>query len=158
MKKKEAYDKVQNVVKTFDSVVFVNFHGLSVGETTDLRSQLHKDDILYTVAKKTIVKKALSDSKIDGEVPPLDGELALAYSKDLVAPARGIYEFQKTHKDNIVIIGGIFESRYMTKDEMTNIATIPPMEILRAQFVNLINSPIQGLAVALDQIAQTKEA
>ena len=46
----------------------------------------------------------------------------------------------------------------MMKEEMTNIAMIPPMEVLRAQFVNLINSPIQQFVVALDQIAETKGA
>ena len=157
-KEKGVYDKSSSAINDSTSVVFVNFHGLSVTDTANLRRGLRSDEVGYVVAKKTLVKRAFADSKIEGDIPVLDGELSLAYGKDLIAPARGIHEFQKKHKDSIQIMGGVFEGKYMTKEEMTNIATIPPMEILRAQFVNLINSPIQQFVVALDQIAEAKEA
>jgi ribosomal protein L10 len=51
-------------------------------------------------------------------------------------------------------LGGVFEGRYMTRDEIVNIASIPPMNTLLGMFVNVINSPIQGLVIALDQIAK----
>jgi len=54
------------------------------------------------------------------------------------------------------IIGGVFEGKYMNKEEMLGIATIPPLQTLRGMFVNLINSPIGRFAVALNQIATTK--
>jgi hypothetical protein len=41
---------------------------------------------------------------------------------------------------------------------MTAIATIPPVPVLRGMFVNVINSPIQGLVIALDQIREKKAA
>jgi large subunit ribosomal protein L10 len=130
-KKKEIYDKVNQSISNAQSVVFVNFHGLSVGDTTELRRGLRNDGVGYTVAKKTIIKRVLADSKATGEVPSLDGELAIAYSEDLIAPARGVFEFQKTHKDNIAILGGIFEGKLMSKEEMLEIATIPPVPVLR---------------------------
>ena len=157
-KKKEIYEKINGVINSSSSMVFVNFHGLSVSNTTSLRKGLRENEVDYVVAKKTIIKRAFEDSKIEGELPTLDGELALAYGEDLITPAREIYNFQKKHKKNIQILGGVFEGKYMGQEEMTNIATIPPMEVLRAQFVNLINSPIQQFVVALDQIAQAKEA
>lgn len=157
-KKKEIYEKINNAIKDSSSMVFVNFHGLSVSNTTSLRKGLRENEVDYVVAKKTIIKRALEGSKTEGELPDLDGELALAYGKDLLAPAREIHGFQKKHKKNIQILGGVFEGKYMSQEEMTNIATIPPLEVLRAQFVNLINSPIQQLVVALDQVANTKEA
>jgi len=76
----------------------------------------------------------------------------------LLSPARGVFEFQKKHKDQVSIIGGVFEGKYMNQSEMTEIATIPPRQVLLGQFVNLINSPIQGLVIALDGIADKKEA
>ncbi len=157
-KKKEIVAKVKEAVDSADSVVFVNFHGLGVEDTTQLRKNLRGEGVGYTVAKKTLIKRVLGDSKIDGDVPSLDGELAIVYSKDLIAPARGVYDFQKDHKDSIAILGGIFDGKYMNKEEMMEIATIPPTPVLYGQFVNLINSPIQRFAVVLDQIAQSKEA
>jgi len=98
----------------------------------------------------------LGGLKVEGDIPQLDGELALAYSDDLTAPARGVYDFQKGHKDNVAILGGIFEGKYMNQIAMTEIAMIPPTQVLYGQFVNLINSPIQGLVVALNKIAEKK--
>jgi large subunit ribosomal protein L10 len=153
-KKKEIVAKVKDVVDSADSVVFVNFHGLGVGDTTVLRKSLRDEGVGYTVAKKTLIKRVLGESKTEGDIPSLDGELAVVYGKDLIAPARGVYEFQKDHKDSMAILGGIFEGRYMNKEEMMDIATIPSTPVLYGQFVNLINSPIQRFAVVLDQIAQ----
>lgn len=155
-KKTEIYKKINKVIKDTQSVVFVNFHGLGVGDTTDLRRKLKEDGVNYVVAKKTLIKRALDDLSPEGEMPKLDGELALAYSEDLTAPARGVYDFQKGHKDNISILGGVFEGKYMDQVAMMEIATIPPTQVLYGQFVNLINSPIQGLVMALDKIAEKK--
>jgi len=156
-KKEEICKKVKGIVDDFSTVVFVNFHGLNVIETTQLKSSLREEDSFYTVAKKTLVKKVLQDSSVDGEIPKLEGELALAYSKDQIASARGVYEFQQKHKENISILGGIFEGAYVDKDKMFSIAQIPSLQTLRAQFVNIINSPIQGLVIALNGIAEKRE-
>jgi len=156
-KKVEILEKVKGIFNGKGSTVFVNFHGLSVGDTTELRRNLRGQDIGFTVAKKTLIRRALDDVKVEGEIPSLDGEIAVAYGEDAVAPAREVYEFQKTHKDQIAILGGIFEGEYKDKEEMTEIASIPSIQVLRGMFVNVINSPIQGLAVALGEIAKSKE-
>ncbi len=155
-KKEQIYKKTVDVIKDSQSMVFVNFHGLGVGNTTDLRNKLREEGVNYVVAKKTLAKKALEEAKLEGEIPTLDGELALAYADDLTAPARGVYDFQKKHKDNISILGGIFEGKFMDQGAMTEIAAIPSTPVLYGQFVNLINSPIQRFAVVLNQIAEKK--
>jgi len=156
--KEEIVAKATDALKGAKSTVFVNFHGLSVGDTTTLRGGLGEQNIGYMVAKKTLVKRALEATKVEGDQPELEGELAIAYGDDLISPAREIYSFQKQHKDNISIIGGIFEGKYMNKEEMLDIATIPSMPVLYGQFVNLINSPIQRFAVVLNEIVKAKEA
>lgn len=157
-KKDEIFSKLTSAVNDSQSMVFVNFRGLSVSETTKLRKELRNEGVQYAVAKKTLVKRALDESKLKGEIPPLDGELALAYGDDLIAPARGVYEFQKKYKDNIAIIGGVFDGKYMSQAEMLEVATIPPIPQLRGMFLNVINSPIQGLAIVLNQVAEKKAA
>ena len=54
------------------------------------------------------------------------------------------------------MIGGVFEKKYMNKAEIATIASIPSLKVLYGQFANVINSPIQGLVVAFDQIANKK--
>jgi large subunit ribosomal protein L10 len=134
----------------------VNIHSLKVADATTMRRQLTKDSVGFFVAKKTLTEKSLSTKKYTGTMPALVGEFGLAYGTDLIAPARGVYEFQKKFKDQVNIVGGVFESKYMSKEEMLTIANIPPIQTLYGMFVNVINSPIQGLVVALDQIAKKK--
>jgi len=74
----------------------------------------------------------------------------------LLDPSREIYEFQKKFDKKISIVGGIFEGGFKNQTEMLTIAQIPGMKTLQAQFVNIINSPIQGFVMALDQIAKKK--
>ena len=155
-KKKEILKKVSEAIKGAKSLVFVNFHGLGVADSTKIRRELRGKGISYTVAKKTLVKKALEGEKISGEIPVLEGELGLAYGEDLMSPAREIYEFQKKLDQKLSILGGIFEGQYKNKEEMLSIASIPPLQTLYAQFVNIINSPIAGLVVSLKAIADKK--
>lgn len=151
-KKTEILGKLKGISDK-ESVVFLNFHGLSVTKVNEIRSKLRESDISYFVAKKTLVKKAFGESKVTGEIPSLDGELAVAYADDLTAPAREVFSFQKSDPENIQILGGVFEGRYLNKQEMEEIAQIPSMHQLRGMFVNVINSPIQGFAMAIKAIA-----
>ncbi len=156
-KKKGILEDLKSHLVKAKSAVFVNFHGLSVGDATSLRKSLKTAGVDYVVAKKSLVRKALSDSKIEGTLPQLDGELAIAMSQDLIAPARGVYEYQKKLDGKVAILGGIFEGEYKDKEAMVSIASIPPLQVLYGQFVNLINSPLQGLVIALNAVAEKKQ-
>ena len=154
--KKEIVEKLDKLMSKAKTLVFVNIHGLKVEDATPMRKELTKNGVGFFVAKKTLTKKALEAKKYEGNMPDLIGEFGMAYGEDLIAPASGVYEFQKKLKDQIAIIGGVFENKFMTKDEMLAIANIPPVATLRGMFVNVINSPIQGLVVALNKIAEKK--
>jgi large subunit ribosomal protein L10 len=154
--KKEIIEKLKTFMKDAKSLVFVNFHGLKVSDATSFRKQLKGEKVGFFVAKKSLTERALLDQQYEGSQPQLVGEFGLAYGTDLIAPARGVYEFQKKLKDQVSIVGGVFEGRYMSKEEMINIASIPPLQTLYGMFANVINSPIQGFVLALDQIAKKK--
>ncbi len=155
-KKKEIVDKLGKAVADSKSVVFVGFKGLPVKDASELRRALKKEDITYTVTKKSLFKRVLEAAGLKGEAPELAGELAVAFGDDLIAPARGVYGFQKKLEGKVSILGGIFEGQYKSQDEMMDIATIPPLQVLRGMFVNIINAPIQRFAVALGQVAEKK--
>lgn len=155
-KKEEVLSKLKKIIDGSKSVVFLNFHSLPVSESSKVRKDLRAKGVGYTVAKKTLIKKAFEDSKVEGSMPNLPGELGIVYGEDLLDPAREIYAFQKKLDKKVQIVGGVFEGKYMSLDEMVSVAQIPGMKTLQAQFVNLINSPIQGLVMALDQISQKK--
>jgi large subunit ribosomal protein L10 len=156
-KKKSILDKLDGI-KGSESVVFVNFKGLPVFETTSMRRELAKGDVAYYVAKKSLVKKAFNEAGIEGDMPQLDGELAVVYGNDATGPAREIFAFQKKYDGKVSILGGVFEHKFVDKSQMEEIAKIPSMHVLRGMFVNVINSPIQGFAIAIKAIADKKAA
>lgn len=156
-KKEEIFADLKDATSKAGSIVFVNFHGLNVRDVSELRKTLAAQGISYKVAKKTLVGKALDEAGITGSRPALDGEIAIAWSDDVLAPAREVYTFAKSHEGKLSLVGGVFEKTYKDMNEMTAIATIPSLNTLRAQFVMLINSPIQGLVMAMSEIAKQKQ-
>ncbi len=155
-KKGEILSKLQKIVKDSASIVFINFHSLPVTESSAIRKTLRVKGVGYTIAKKSLIKKAISEKSYEGVMPDLPGELGIVYGTDPIEGARELYIFQKKLDKKISILGGIFEGKFQNANEMIVIAQIPGMKTLQAQFVNLINSPIQKFVVALDQIIQKK--
>jgi len=156
-KKEIILAKLDDIKSTSDSIVFVTFTGLGGNNTVAMRSALGAEGVGYFVAKKTLIARSF-DGAFEGELPQLDGEVAVAYSTDAIAPAQNIKEFALKFKDNIAIVGGVFQGVYKNKEEMTEIASIPALPVLRGMFVNVINSPIQGLVLGLNAIAEKRSA
>jgi large subunit ribosomal protein L10 len=154
-KKQDILAKLEGVKNDSDSIVFVSFRGIPVNDTVAMRAKLREEGVGYFVAKKTLMKRAF-DGAFEGTMPPLEGEIAVAYSTDAIAPAQNVKTFAEKYKDNIAIVGGVFQGVYKTREEMTEIASIPPLQVLRGMFVNVINSPIQGLVIALNGVAEKK--
>ncbi len=159
-KKKEILTKLTKEVVPAETVVFASFKGVPVLDITAFRKNLRGKEVGYYVAKKTLIRKAFAGSKVEGVMPELVGEVAVAYlvgqNADLIAPAKSVYEFAKKNPDKMKIIGGVFEGKFMNQSEMTVVASIPGKEVLYGMFVNVINSPIQGLVMVLDGLAKKK--
>ena len=146
---------LEKEIKGSQSLVFVNFHGLKVSDETVLRRSLREQGVNYKVSRKTLLKRALA-GKAEGEIPELGGEVAIAYSKDETAPAREVYNFQKTHKGMLSILGGIFGGKFVSGAYMMELATIPTKEILLSKLAFLFKSPMQRLALAFSEVAKKK--
>ncbi len=157
-KKQEVIAKVTDALADASSVVFARFNKLSVADTSAMRKKMKEEGVGYYVAKKTLIRLALADKGYEGTLPELPGEIAMVWSADATAPARTVFEHGKKHKGAISIVGGVFEGSYADAAKMTAIATIPPLPVLRGMFVNVINSPIQSLVIALDAVAKKKAA
>lgn len=153
-KKQDILAKLEGIKKEADTVVFVNFKGVTVKDTTAMRRAMREAGVGYFVAKKTLLKRVFTG--YEGEMPELEGEIAVAYSTDTMAPAQNVKEFAKKYKDAVAIAGGIFQGVFKNKAEMTEIASIPSLDVLRGMFAQLINSPRQRFAVVLSKVSETK--
>ncbi|MFW0871236.1 MAG: 50S ribosomal protein L10 [Patescibacteria group bacterium] len=157
-RKEELLSKAKDILGNSATTVFVHAHGLSANDTSAMRTQMSQEGVGYTVIKKTLISKALEETKVSGTRPETEGELSLAYSDDLMAPARLVKEHAKKYKERVAIVGGIFDGVYKSQEEMLEIANIPDLQTLRGMFVNIINTPIQQLASGINAIAEKKEA
>lgn len=151
-------EKIERALKESASAVFVHFTKVTVAEETAMRRALKQDGVSYFVAKKTLIRRALDKLGLKHGEVPLEGEVAIASGggDDITAAARLIHEFGKKLTDKLSIIGGVFEGKLVGQAAMQEIATIPSMQTLRGMLVNVINSPIAGLAVALKAIADKR--
>ena len=161
-KKTEILSVLEKGFSGAETMVFVNFHGLVVKETTALRKQLRDQGVSFYVAKKTLVKRALTARGVTGTQPELVGELALAWGTDAILPAKAVAEFVKTHKENLSIMGGVYQGAYLSKEEVIVLASVPSREVLYSQLLSVLNAPAtqlvsilnnsyKGLVVVMDQ-------
>ena len=155
-KKEEIVKKAQGIFAEAKTIVFANFKGLTVAEATEMRKVLKVQEVGYTVAKKSLLQRALKGAGFKGEAPALEGEIAVAYGSDELAPARELATFVKKFPGHLAFVGGIFGGSYISKDEIISIAAIPGMDALRAMFAQIINSPRQRFAVVLKKVADSK--
>ena len=151
-------EKIADALKNSTSSVFVHFNQLNVADESAMRRALRKDGVSYFVAKKTLIRRALESLGHKHDELALDGEVAVAYGggDDATAAARLVHEFTKKLTDKLTIIGGIFEGKLAGQAHMQEIATIPPLQTLRAMFAQILNSPRQRFAVVLSKVAEKK--
>jgi large subunit ribosomal protein L10 len=155
-KKAEIVKKIEDIASAAKTLVWVQFKGLSVANQTEMRKALRAQDIGYVVAKKTLVERGLASAKFEGTAPVLEGEVALAYGEDELAPARELAVFVKKFGDTLSFAGGVFGGKYVDKAGIMAIAAIPGMDTLRGMFAQVINSPRSRFAVVLSEVSKTK--
>jgi large subunit ribosomal protein L10 len=158
-KKQEILAKVSDALAHTASAVFVGFKGLTVHEVNELRAGLKKEGVKYAVVKKTLLKRALSEKGYAGDMPELPGEIAMAHlaeGDDITTPARALQAFVKKFKDKLTFLGAAIDGKFFSQAETVKVAEIPATPVLRGMFVNIVNSPIQRLVIALNQIAEKR--
>src|SRR6185437_14237495 len=105
-KKSEIVSKVSDIAKSAKTLVFMGFKGLDVASQNEMRKALRAQSVGYTVAKKSLIKRSLDAAKFDGTMPELEGEIALAYGDDELAPARELLTFVRKFPEQLKFAGG----------------------------------------------------
>ena len=152
--KKPIVEEIAAAVKDAQSVVLVDYRGLTVEQDTQLRKQLREAGITYKVYKNTMMNFAFKGTDCEALLPYLEGPSAVAIStEDATAPARVLCKFAKT-ADALEVKGGIVEGIAYDAKGINEIAKIPSREELLSKLLGSIQSPIANFARVMNQLAE----
>ncbi len=146
--------EISECVKEAQSVVLVDYRGLTVEEDTQLRRELRAEGITYKVYKNTLMNFAFKGTDFEQLAPFLNGPSAIAVSnEDATAPARVLAKFAKTAK-NLEIKAGVVEGTVFDAQGMEAIANIPGRDVLISKLLGSLQSPITNFARVMNQVAE----
>ena len=152
--KQPVIQEISDNIKDAQSVVVVDYRGLTVAEDTQLRRELREAGVTYKVYKNTMMNFAFKDTDFESLSDVLEGPSAIAISKeDATAPARVLAKFAKD-APALEIKAGVVEGTYYDADGMKAIASVPSREELLSKLLGSIQSPIANFARVLKQIAE----
>lgn len=141
----EVYEKLTKA----QSVVLVDFRGLTVQEATELRKKLREAGVELRVTKNTLTRLAAEKAELQDLNAYLEGPTALAFGyDDPVSAAKILSEFAKDHK-KLELKGGVLEGRVIDQAMVTALADLPTREVLLGQLVGLMQAPLRNLANVL---------
>ena len=140
------------------SIVLVDYRGLTVAQDTELRKQLREAGIVYKVCKNTMMKRAFEGTDFAQLDEYLEGPSAIAISKDdATAPARIICKFAKTAQA-LEVKAGVVEGTVYDANGVAELSKVPSREELLSKLLGSVQSPITNLARVLNQIAEQNGA
>lgn len=145
----EVYDKFQES----QSLIFVDYLGLTVAEVTELRRKLHDEGVELRVIKNNLLRRATEKAGYAGLEDALKGPSAVAFSKDATNASRIIYEFAKTN-DRLGIKAGVVEGKVMDINELKVLATLPNKDGMLSMLLSVLQAPIRNMALAIKAVAE----
>jgi large subunit ribosomal protein L10 len=143
--KAESVAQLSTVFSESGVVVITRNLGLSVAQSTALRTKMRDAGASYKVAKNRLARIALKDSDYTGLDDLLTGPTALAYSADPIAAAKAVVDFAKTN-DKLEIVGGSMGTTVLDAEGVRALASMPSLNELRATIVGLVQAPATKLA------------
>ena len=155
--KKNIVNGLAEELKNAKTLVVADARGLTVSQDTELRNALRKAGVNYKVVKNTLINRAAKEVDL-GELEEIfKGPTAIAYSaNDVIAPAKVMKEFSDKY-EKLNLKGGATDGRFASLAEIIALASIPPLEVLYAQVVGGLVSPIAALAIYLNEVVKKME-
>jgi large subunit ribosomal protein L10 len=146
---------VTSLAAKAQTLVMAEYRGITVADMTKLRSAARSNGVTLSVLKNTLARRAVAGSAFEVVADQMTGPLIYGFSVDAVAAAKVVAEFSKTN-DKLVIRGGAFGGKVLDVAGVKQLASIPSKEVLLAQLLGLMQSPISRTARVLAALAGKK--
>ena len=155
--KQAIVDALAERIKNAGAGVLVDYKGITVAEDTELRTEMRKEGVVYTVVKNTLTRKALDKLGMSDLDHVLNGTTSLATAEsDPIAPFRIINDYSKKLGERFNIKAAFMEGKVLNDAEIAEMAALPSKDALYAKVLGTMIAPITGLAVCLGQILEQK--
>lgn len=142
-------DELKGKFSKAKAVVFTDYKGMTVAELTELRRLLRKSSLDYSVVKNTLAKIASRDTDVAVAVDVFKGPVGIAIGyDDPVLVVKKVLEFTKTN-EKLQVKGAVVEGRFCERNEVKQIAELPPREILLSMLAGALQAPLSKMAGAL---------
>ena len=141
----EVVKQLREVVDSSAIVIVSKNKGITVGQVNELRRAMKAADSNYLVAKNTLTRIALKDTKFASVLDLLTGPVSLAYSSDPVAVAKTLRTFSKEN-EKLEICGAVMDNRLLSVKDVEMLAELPSLDELRARIIGLISAPASKIA------------
>lgn len=149
--------ELADAMKSAQTLVLSEYLGLTVAQDTELRNTLRDAGVEYRVVRNRLGKLAAKEAGLDELADSFVGSTSIAYSDDIIAPAKILKKFASTH-EVLQIKGGASDGKVISLDEINKLADVPDLPILYGKLVGSLVSPISGLAMMIKAIAEKAEA
>lgn len=141
-------------IKEVPFAVLVDYRGLSVADVTELRTRLKECNSSYRVVKNSLARLATPGTAIEALTNYFEGPIAIAYNmEDPISMAKALVGFAKD-KPALEIRCGVVEGQFLESVQVEELSRMPSRDELLGKLAYLLNYPIQGLALALNNIVR----
>ena len=155
--KEAVISDVTGLAAKAQTLVMAEYRGVTVADMTKLRSSARSNGVSLSVLKNTLARRAVAGSAFEVVSDQMTGPLIYGFSEDAVAAAKVVAEFAKTN-DKLVIRAGAYGGKALDVNGVKQLASIPTKEVLLAQLLGLMQSPISRTARVLSALAEKKGA
>ena len=137
------------------TLVMAEYRGITVAAMTELRVKARAAGVTVSVLKNTLARRAVAGSAFEVAGDQMTGPLIYGFSEDAVAAAKVMAEFSKIN-DKLVLRSGVYAGKSLDVDGVKQLASIPSKEVLLAQLLGLMQSPVSRTARVLAALAEKK--
>lgn len=156
-RKKLIVDEIKEKLEKSSSLIVLDYRGLDVEETTELRNKFREAGVDYKVYRNTLVKRAIEGTDYEGLTEDLNGPNGIAFGfEDPVAPAKIAKTFSEKH-DNLDLKVGVLEGEIYRGEKLEKLASIPSREELIAKLLGSLKAPLSNFVYLVKALADKKE-
>jgi large subunit ribosomal protein L10 len=168
--KAQVIDELAARLSEAEAIYAVDYRGISVPQAAELRAALREQDASFRIVKNTLTLRAADKAGLEAiKELVADGPTALTFVRgDAALAAKALDTFSR-RADVLEVKGGVLEGRVLAAEDIRSLARLPARDVLTAQFAGVVASPLtglvrglgsmlSGLAVALGQVRDKKEA